>query len=234
MFSDTTILQAKQHAKDEYPKESIGFIINGEYVPLINCHEDPEHHFRVDSAVVARLYQDGGIDAMIHSHPDGELCPTKLDMERQIDSAVPWGIIQVTKDRGAIGPVFWGDQYPMAPLIGRTFVPGIHDCYALVRDWFKIEKDISLPIFPRDNFWWQTENIVADHLYEFGFRQIDKITNVGDCAIAPVLTKVENHCAVYVGNGLLLHHKPNRLSGHDPAPRWMKYFTRHFRHKDLF
>jgi proteasome lid subunit RPN8/RPN11 len=234
MFSPSTILAARQHALAEYPKESVGLIQFGDYVELVNIHEQPEESFKVADDVMANYQIKGPIDAILHSHPNGELCPTKIDMEGQVASAVPWGIIQVTKEKGASEPVFWGDELEMAPLLGRVFVPGIHDCYSLVRDWFRVNTDnIRLPIFPRDDNWWEGENIVADNFAAMGFVQIDKIEQVGDCAIGPFMQhQVENHCAVYIGQGLLLQHFPTRLSRRDPAGPWIKRATRFFRHKD--
>ena len=77
---------------------------------------------------------------------------------------MPWGIIPTDGER--VGdPIMWGDQLPIAPLIGREFRHGTSDCYTLVRDAYRLGKDgmkehgidgwpldpIQLPEVPRDD-----------------------------------------------------------------------------------
>jgi len=36
---------------------------------------------------------------------------------------------------------------------------------------------------------------------------------------------VTNHAGIYIGNGLFLHHLPNRLSREEPVMRWKSLIT---------
>ena len=234
MFHPDAIREIKEHAERVYPEESCGIVSGGKYFECCNVHEDPLSHFEIHDEEYA-IYEerDAGVDAIVHSHPDGFDCPTKDDMTAQIASAVSWGITRVVKGK-AQNPFFWGDSLPIAPLIGRTFRMGVHDCYALVRDWFRIEKGIVLDAFPRDPIWWEKgQNILADNFDRIGFEEIPPMSpQPGDCMMGKIKGPVENHCAVYLGDGLMLHHLAGRLSRREPIGPWMKYATRFFRLKE--
>lgn len=234
MFSQQIVQAIKDHAREQYPRESCGVVSAGEYVPCENVADTPEEHFKIDTDEYLKFLTGPGVEAIIHSHPNGPDCPTKDDMEHQEASAVPWGIVQVNEK--TIGePFFFGDQVPMPPLLGRVFRVNVTDCYGLVRDWFRMNSDIVLPFFPREPFWWEKpdQNILGDNFYEMGFREIPALEREGDCCLAKIRGPLENHCALYLGNGLVMHHLPNRLSRREPIVGWMKYVTRFFRHKDF-
>ena len=133
--------------------------MNGEYIPVRNQAADPAVHdeesntcpcrlcsFKISSADRAKHL--GSAQMILHSHPNGPVFPSRPDMEGQIATAVPWGIIALDEER--IGdPEIWGDQLPVVPLLGRSFMHGIRDCYSLIRDTFRLgreglaEQDIS-------------------------------------------------------------------------------------------
>jgi len=234
MFANDVIQAAMDHARVEYPKESCGIVSGGFYYEMENIAIDKQSDFEIDAAEYLTFELDRGVDAVIHSHPDGVHCPTKADMEGQDASGVPWGIVPV--DFGSpVRPFFWGDTLPVAPLLGRQFRMGIYDCYSLVRDWYRQTHGIILPVGPRDPLWWERgENIIPENFAQAGFEEIDKLDiKEGDVIIGRVLGRVENHTGVYIGNGLILHHLYDRLSRREPLGPWMKYVTRILRHKDM-
>ena len=52
---DHSITKASQaHASEVYPNESVGFVVDGVYVPMENIHEDPLNHYTVDPKEVAK------------------------------------------------------------------------------------------------------------------------------------------------------------------------------------
>ncbi|MCE5333188.1 MAG: C40 family peptidase [Desulfobacteraceae bacterium] len=212
MFSMDVIAKAREHAMKEYPKESCGIVFNGEYIPLENDAADPLVNFEIIPEVYLSYAEKGEVEAVIHSHPNGPQCPTKQDMIGQEACAVPWGIVPIVLGCSR-QPFFWGDQLPVAPFVGRQFRMGVFDCYALVRDWYRQTKDITLPIFPRDPDWWaHGENMVADNFEVAGFSEVPNVTQVGDVVVGRILARVENHVGVYIGDGLVLHHLADRLS----------------------
>lgn len=233
MFHPEIISEIKAHALADFPKESVGLVTNSGYVRLANTSDDPENAFSFAPEEMLRE----GILGVVHSHPGGPGFPSHTDMEQQIAMGLPWGIIVV--DNESCGDViWWGDGVPIPPLIGRDFRHGPSgsdnkgDCYALIKDWWKVERGIDLPEFPRDDRWWdEGKNLYLTGFSIAGFREIhfDQI-EPGDVVLAPVVSPVPNHGGVYVGNSLLLHHLPQRLSREEPIMRWRSHITHVLRH----
>ena len=71
-------------------------------------------------------------ELFFHSHPDGVGCPSESDMRYQQQLAIPFVVM--------VWPLYdcfwWGDQLTPAPLLGRGFRHGVHDCYSLLRDYY--------------------------------------------------------------------------------------------------
>ncbi|MCE5333370.1 MAG: C40 family peptidase [Desulfobacteraceae bacterium] len=234
MFSIDAITEAREHAAREYPaKESCGLIFDGRYIPLENLAVNPSEDFKISPEVYLSYCELGTVEAVMHSHPNGPQCPTKLDMIGQEACNVPWGIVPILFG-STLYPFFWGDQLPIAPLVGRQFRMGVFDCYGLVRDWYRQERSTTLPLFPRDPDWWTNgEDMIADNFRTAGFVEVPEVAKVGDVVVGKILARVENHCAVYIGDGLILHHLAGRLSRREALGPWMRYKTRVFRHENL-
>lgn len=230
------IAAAKAHALREYPKESCGLVVDDTYRPCFNYAVNPEKDFVISEADYLWAENDGGVQAVLHSHPDGPLFPTEADMQGQLSSAVPWGIIPTDGERAG-DPIMWGDQLPIAPLIGREFRHGVADCYTLVRDAYRLGKDgmkehgidgwpldpIQLPEVPRDDNWWETEkDLYVDYLAKVGFRQIDRSeARPGDGMLFKIRANKLNHAAVLLDGNVILHHLPNRPSRREAAGIWV-------------
>lgn len=238
----------KAHAVSKAPQEACGlFLTPDEFVPLDNVHPEPENYFRISEK--ALLPYHGRIAGIVHSHtPNKEVdaddpnpayitsIPTQADMEGQIASALPWAISLVSG--GECGdPVWWGDQLPIRPLIGRTFIYGINDCLSLVRDWHRLQ-GITFPDMPRRWGWWESgkEELYLDNFEKFGFQRVirpDGLPIPGDVFLCRLRASVSNHAGVYVGGGRVLQHTLDQLSKHMPASLWISKFEFLVRHKDL-
>lgn len=233
MFQEEAIAAMKSHAIAEYPREACGFVVSGKYIPLANRHGNPEAEFEISEGDY--LLHREGIEAIVHSHPNGPFYPSKKDMVGQISSDVPWAII-VTDGERASDPVVWGDDaHLQAELIGREFAHGITDCYSLCRSYFWIEHGILLPEVAREDAWWtQGENLYLENFAAAGFVEItaDELRR-GDAVLMNILSPISNHAGIAVGDGLLLHHLPRRLSRREPLGPWMRQVTHCLRHKDL-
>lgn len=227
-LSPAAIAAARKHAIDEYPREACGYVVGSEYIPVENRSKDPEHTFRI-AAKTAHKYR--GAAALIHSHPDGLPCPSSADMRGQDATRMPWGIIKTT-DTGAEAPFFFGDQVQIPDLMDRPFRHGVTDCYSAIRDWYRIKKDIVLPIGPRDWEWWADGgDLYLDNFAGAGFKEIPSHeVQPGDLFLAAVgagVTRI-NHGGILVsGTGLAYHHygtipfKPSRKPRLEPLNRWM-------------
>ena len=235
-LTEKQIADIHTHALAEYPRECCGIIERGEYVPLANIHETPETDFRLDSAV----WCSHDVEAVVHSHPDAPDEPTASDMASQIETAVPWVLCSVSC--GAVStPYAWGTDGCVPPLIGRGFRHGPSgtddkgDCYALLRDYYLLERGVVLPEFPRDNEWWkQGKDLYSDCFALAGFRDLGALDTPkpGDVVLMSIYGPVLTAAARYVRMYMVLHHLHGRLSRREPACLWRKMFRRWIRHED--
>jgi proteasome lid subunit RPN8/RPN11 len=237
MFTPEVIKAAKNHARHDYPNESCGLVIDNVYWPIKNISPNPRTAFAMpDTAWPV----DAEVQAVIHSHTNGNVAPTEPDIAGQIRSAAPWGLIIARSNEVVSDPFFFGDGHTdHIPLLGRTWRNGptgtdnAGDCYALVRDYYRREKSIRLNDYPRNEDWLADgHNFFVDNFEREGFEQIsaDEL-QPGDCFLMAVLSKgVPNHCGVYVGNGLGMHHLMNRLSRREPLHTWRKFITHYLRY----
>lgn len=234
---DRFFTEISGHARRAYPDESCGIISQGQYIEIDNIAADPRKDFKMPSDTMLK-YQ---VQAVIHSHPDGKLCPSEADMQGQINTAVPWGICVISSGEAASRPFFWGDSLEPPPLVGREFrhgpsgSDGRGDCYALIRDWFRLKRGVMLPDFPRSDGWWnQGGHLYEDHFQDAGFKEIAASdARDGDVFFMRILSSEMNHAGILTGNSqLILHHMSGRLSREEPVGRWIKYIAKWVRYYD--
>lgn len=224
----------REYARQQYPNECCAVIMNNELIPLDNISKNPTHHFEIDSGEYIKLEKSGKIQAIIHSHTNGDDCPSSADIQSQITSNVPWGIV-LTDGKNTKPPFYFGDGAPIAPLIGRQFKHGVTDCFSLIRDYYYLEKNILLPDYPRKENWWRSgENLFLDNFVSAGFEVISKPDiKVGDVFLSQIHANVPNHGGVlYSDSGLILHHPGTGLSIREPLTRLDKYISHWLRFKD--
>lgn len=228
MFGPEVEAAIAAHARTEYPREACGLVIDGAYVPMENRARDPQAQFLIPVDETLRP----GVQAVVHSHPDGDPWPSAEDMAGQVATALPWGVVVV----GAAGVgrvLWWGEGVPRPPLLGRDFrhgpsgSDGRGDCYALIRDWFLDVRGIDLPEFPRAPEWWLAGGDLYRHGFaRAGFREIDLSELApGDVVLAKVMSPVPNHGGVVLADGLVLHHLTGRLSRREPLGPWRRFLT---------
>lgn len=234
---------AKAHARAEFPKESCGFIARPRlsdepvYIACENAHPTPTTHFEIIDPRFERTLQAERVVAIVHSHPNGPAAPSHADMVQQVVSDVPWVIITLNED--AFGEtIAWGGDLPIAPVIARPFVHGVLDCYALLRDVFRLGHDellkqgvhwplppILLPEVPRADDWWETDDdLYMTHFAKFGFRVINRVeARAGDVFLMKVgknpLSKI-NHAGVLLEHDQVLQHFSTSPSGRRATGLW--------------
>jgi proteasome lid subunit RPN8/RPN11 len=242
MFSTETLDAFKRDAVARYPEESCGLILtSGEYVPLPNAADDPLESFFIAGARIVPYL--GNIAAIVHSHPDGPDCPSESDMQQQLAWNLPFGIVS-TDGVGCLPPFFWGEGIPIPPLIGRGFRHGVTDCYALVRDYFRVNLGVKLSEYPRQWEWWKHEDarLYEKYFAQEGFYKIEeREVREHDCFLAQIRSDTPNHAGVYVGKNMILHHLTSRSSANlsdvsrrEPIGSWHKFICGFWvRHESL-
>lgn len=234
-----TRMAIQAHALAYYPRECCGVVVvrkgRERYVPCRNIASDPCAHFVLSPQDYAAADDGGEVVAIVHSHPDVPARPSEADRVQCEASGLPWVIVSVMP--GESGPVvedmhvFAPTGY-QAPLVGRSWAHGTLDCWALVRDWYKAERGVTLPNPHRDDAWWNDgySDLYADAaMVGAGFDKVDLADIVfGDVILMQIRSTnlVPNHAAVYLGEGLILHHLYGRLSSRDVYGGYWQEVTR--------
>ena len=223
-MSPGTVDAIRAHAVADYPREACGLIavIKGRerYIPCRNMARTPSEHFILAPEDYANADEQGELVAVVHSHPDVPARPSEADRVACEASGLPWVIVAV--QRGDDGAVSAGDLVEIrpdgyqAPLVGRPFAHGVLDCYSLVRDFYDRELGIDLPDFPREDGWWDRDgDLYMQNFRAAGCQPISGPMQRGDIILMAIRARVANHAAVYLGDGLMLHHLYGRLSSRD-------------------
>ena len=211
-----------------------------EYRRAQNVHETPQTHFRISRRFLAEAQGDGLIIGILHSHPRSDtrtgegLCPSEADTLAQLEWRVPFYITALSP-RGTFMDFFgWGDELPMPSLRQRQFRHAVTDCYSLVRHAFFAGTGVVLKDFPRPLSWWadpQGPNPIEQGLAEAGCIEVP-VTDLqpGDGVLFALRHGVVQHCGVYLGGDLFLHHLHGRLSAVDPLPQWRRFLRKSVRY----
>ena len=225
--------EVRKHAEEEHAigRECCGIMVKDKYIRCENISAE-DNSFEISVNDYAKYMKNDTLQAIVHSH-NNDFHLSKEDMVGQIKTSIPWGIVNVVS--GTVrGMHFWGDSLPVKDLIGREFIHGSQDCYGLVRDYYKKEKDIKLKQYPRDNYWWSNggDLLSEENFKETGFYKIDSSElEVGDVVLFSIRANVVNHSAIYIGNGEVLHHLSKRLSRREPIHIWNKYIVCFLKYK---
>jgi proteasome lid subunit RPN8/RPN11 len=233
--------QIRAEAIAGYPLERVWLITSKGLMPVKNVAEDPSEHFEVAPKDLIKARKQGLL-AVVHSHVNGLHYPSVADMTNQEANGVPWGLV-CTDGVGASEIRWWGGSTPdqIEDLEGRTFCHGTADCYALVRDYYKLKLDITLPVFPRKWMWWDEENLLEESFPKAGFFKVTE-PREHDVWLASFNSSISvlNHCGVYLGNDLTQHHpgagvpvSTSRKAVITPIHRYLPNINVWIRHKDL-
>jgi proteasome lid subunit RPN8/RPN11 len=222
-----------EHAAQEAPRECCGLavVVKGrlKYWPCRNLAGEAE--FAIHPEDQAAAEDAGEVVAVCHSHPYLPPEPSEADRLMCGRTGLPWLIVGwPTGDFRIIEP----ERYT-TPLIGRPFVHGVLDCYALCRDYYAT-LGLVLPDYPREDDWWlKGQNLYLDHFAEAGFVEVSADTlRAHDALLMQIASPVPNHAGVIDANGHLLHHCHGRLSSRDIyGGMWRKVTTHVLRHRSL-
>jgi proteasome lid subunit RPN8/RPN11 len=210
--------KALAHALAEMPKEACGLVVivkgRERYIPCKNLAPNATDMFILDPEDYAAAEELGEITEVFHSHPVTVAAPSEADRIACESSGLPWVICNPVNDT-------WAELTPCgfkAPLIGREYTWAVADCWSLIRDWY-IENNILLPDWPRpaDPKEFENNPIFDECWATAGFSLIDEEEELkrGDALLMRINSKGLDHCAVYIGDSMILHHLAGRLSSRD-------------------
>jgi proteasome lid subunit RPN8/RPN11 len=235
----------REHAEKLYPQESCGFllIVNGRevYYECVNEAADPINDFHISHEQFAKAEDLGEMIAVVHSHPNMHAKPSQADMVMCELLGLEWHIVSVLQDDVTKKPVskeiksFKPSGY-VAPYVGRVFSYGVLDCHTLMYDYYLREFGIKLIRPESKNHWWDNgQDLYLENFEAGGFCEVkDGKLQKGDVIFMQLRAKKTNHVAVYIGDGLMLHHVSGRLSSRDVYDGYWQEITRRIgRHKDV-
>lgn len=209
-------------------------------MPVRNVHKTPETHFLIARQDIAKAMNAGELVGVLHSHTRADpssgagLCPSEADTVSQIDSGLPFYVTALSGRRNYMDFFSWGDELPTPPIGERIFRHAMTDCYALVRHAYFNATGIVLKDFPRPLSWWDSPNgpnPIEDGLSNSGWVEIpSESLQPGDGLLFALRGGIIQHCGLYVGGDLFLHHLHGRLSSVDPLPQWRRFLRKSVRY----
>ena len=220
--------EALNHAKVEDPKECVGLLLNirgkERYFPCRNLSMTAHQCFILDPEDYVKADNTGEIKAIVHSHPVTPPFPSEADKLGCEQSKLPWHIVNPKTEQ-------WGYYEPCGykpPLKGRPWVWGVTDCWSLVRDFYKEEKNIELldyerPVTPQE---FNDVPLFERYAERTGFKELDPNETLknGDILLMSIMYNTLNHVAIFL-DGDVLHHLTDRLSCKEPYSAWLQKCT---------
>lgn len=234
-MTEETLAQIRAHAAEAYPLESCGLILvqrgREVYWPCRNLATEADR-FHLHHEDYAAAEDAGDVLAIVHSHPNIAPTPSQADLVACEQSGLPWVIVSwPTGELHEFAPSGY-----VAPLVGRVFAYGVLDCYSLCKDYYIRECGIVLPpVEHRNNWWLMGQDLYLEHFTAQGFIQIEeRELRKHDAILMQVSKSATNHAAIYLGDGIILHHMMNRLSGREVfGGFYQKIANRFLRHREL-
>ena len=216
---------AEKHAKKCYPNEACGLVVvikgKNKYIPCENISFDPKNNFIINPLDYAKAEELGTVVSVFHSHPTQSSNPSPADLTECENSKKPWFIYSVCFNH-------WYEFAPSgykAPLVGRQYSFGTHDCWTLVKDYYESVginlRDWHRPTNPED---FRINPYFDDCFAKTGFRELNKDEKLehGDSILFSINSLGLNHVGIFLlPNQMILHHIEGRLSSKDFYGEWL-------------
>jgi proteasome lid subunit RPN8/RPN11 len=145
--------------------------------------------------------------AIYHSHVNSDYNFSEQDLEISEESCLPIYVYsKIDKKINSYIPL----SYDYGDFQGKRYIWGFNDCYGLIRDFYKKEKNFLLPDYIRDESF-RTSN------FDIMIKEINKFTKkIDDFKFGDLFVFSQRgnakHLAIYYGDGKILHHPIGKLS----------------------
>lgn len=108
-------------------------------------------------------------------------------------------------------------------LIGLPYIDGKQDCYSIVRRYFAENYGLNLRNYARPSRFWEDDQLDLYKMFKLEGAEpvLNDSIELGDVLLMPLFTPFATHACIVVGDNLILHHPPGRLSCVEPMrPKW--------------
>lgn len=233
MLNNEILDAVKTHVNASPKREICGLIVSHKrknfYVPCTNVSQG-DNEFIIDAEELADIEDKYKILAVVHSHIGVNPNPSQADLIEIEKHKLPYLIMNYPLNTYT----FTEPSGYKAPYVGRQFVHGITDCYAMLVDYYKRELGLDIKDYKRNPEWWiKGDNLYLENYEDAGFVKVDDL-QPHDVIIMQVASPVPNHCAIYLGDNIILHHVMGRVSSRDVyGGYWRKITSIIVRHKSL-
>lgn len=248
--TDKMIATMQVAAIKAYPGEACGLVIatgknKFQVIECENIADDKREFFVMNPEQQIAAEEKGDVVAVWHTHVERTAVASEADQAGCEATDVPWFIVGLF--RGDSEEPNWSftevnvivpEGFEM-PYLERPYVFGVFDCWLLCRDYLKREFNVSLDVLPELHIprWWEGKvDILGTHYEAQGLVRLEEGTEPqkGDIFFMQFGDRMPNHCAVYIGDDMILHHQMDRLSCRAIYGGSLnKHTTHHLRHKDL-
>ena len=96
----------------------------------------------------------------------------------------------------------------------RVYIYGLLDCYTLIRDYFRDKHNVWIPAnIDRAFGWWNSgKNLYVDMYKDYGFLETTEKIKKEDVLLFQFDNGMPSHSAIYIGDGMMMHHMIGRFS----------------------
>lgn len=230
--SPAILAAALDHAAKCAPLESCGAIVGGRFVPIHNSATQFDS-FVMDGRDYIAASRQGRIEAIVHSHVNLPPIASETDRAFCEKLGLPWLIVSCPSgDYAVLEPA--GKP---APLVGRQWAWGAHDCLAIVRDGLAEYAGIRIPDYAREwEFWRKGDDPIGENIGAAGFVTLPPGTPPKHCDVfgMRISAPVVNHLALFILPDRILHQLLGRLSVRETyGGVWRDLTVLHLRHSKL-
>lgn len=221
-------------SETKVPYEACGVIADGKFWPCNNLMHGRINSFILDPKDYLAIAKHFKVEAIVHTHV--EIPPAASDPDRTGCEKIQLPYVIVSWPTGqycVIEPCGY-----IAPLEGRVWGYGTHDCLALVRDALKIYGNIDMPDYDREEWeWWKKGgNYLEERFEQAGFVRMPQGTIPRQLDVFGIMlnSKVVNHLAVFLEPDTMLHQLQEQMSVKQQyGGVYQKATKLHLRHKSM-
>jgi proteasome lid subunit RPN8/RPN11 len=229
--SETIVADALKHTVECRPFEACGVVADGKFYPVENTVTTYDA-FIMNMRDYLKIAKKHDIEAIVHSHLYAPAIASEADRTMCEATGKPWLIVAWPTEKWiVIEPTGY-----RAPLVGRDWGWGSHDCYTLVCDALHDFAGLTMPRVGCDWLWWRRgEDLIIDLAPDLGLVEVDDEWRHCDIiAMRMFPSPVVNHFGVFLYPDVMLHQQYGRKSVREVyGGVWRDSTVKHYRHAAL-